>query len=118
MNTTFRIEVISKAVCNYFQISEKELFEFSRKKESPLRRHLFFYFCREFTKESFPKIGKYANRDHATVIHSVNKILVEREIYQDIKKHIEGITNMLFGTIIVRDVNLLLICENYSKSFI
>lgn len=37
-------------------------------------RHLFCYLARVMTPNSYPQIGKYINRDHTTVINSVNRI--------------------------------------------
>ena len=89
MNKTFTLLEISNAVCNYYGISEKTLLKNDRNRNPIIRKQLFFYFCREFTNESYPSIGKYSGYNHANVIHSVNKILIERGIYPDIKKDIK-----------------------------
>lgn len=117
MNKTFTLLEISNAVCNYYGITEKTLLKNDRNKHPIIRKQLFFYFSREFTNESYPSIGKYSGYNHANVIHSVNKILIEREIYPDIKKDIKEITEMLFKSIVVQDIDLLKLTENYSKLF-
>ena len=119
MNKTFTLLEISNAVCNYYGISEKQIYK--RDKTKPIKniRHIFFYFCREFSKESLEKIGAYLdNRGHDTVLHSVNLILFEREKYPNVKKDIEGITATLFSAIVIQDIDLLKLTENYSKLFI
>ena len=43
-------------------------------------RHIAIYLCRYLTDESLESIGKkFGNRDHTTVMHSVNKIEGEQQ---------------------------------------
>lgn len=66
---------ILKAVAEFYDISEKELIERSRKKEVVKPRQIAMYLLREELKSSFPFIGmKVGGRDHTTAIHACEKI--------------------------------------------
>ncbi|MCL2558930.1 MAG: chromosomal replication initiator protein DnaA [Turicibacter sp.] len=74
---TSRIDVknIIKEVGNYYNIAPTDITSKSRKKEIALARHVAIYLMREFTGDSFPKIGDaFGGRDHTTIMHSCTKI--------------------------------------------
>src|SRR5690606_11590219 len=74
MKNTEIIE-IQKAVCEYYNISLNNLLSKSRKAEYVLPRQIAMYLVREIKNESYPKIGQeFGNRDHSTVMHSIQKI--------------------------------------------
>ncbi len=76
------IKSIMKAVAEFYDISEKELLDRSRKKEIVKPRQIIMYLLREELKSSFPFIGfKIGGRDHTTAIHACEKI--KREIEKD-----------------------------------
>lgn len=56
-----------------------------KNKEIVMARHIAMYLIREFTPLNLSMIGRYFNRDHASVIHAVKKIKYEKEIYQDVQ---------------------------------
>ncbi len=68
------VDKIFTAVCRKFGVSRADLESTSRKKELAQPRHLCIYLIREVTGMSLPQIGKIFNRDHTTVINSVNAI--------------------------------------------
>ncbi|MBI2635089.1 MAG: chromosomal replication initiator protein DnaA [Parcubacteria group bacterium] len=69
---------IIKAVAEFYDISEKDLLERSRKKEIVKPRQIIMYLLREELKSSFPFIGmKIGGRDHTTAIHACEKIKKE-----------------------------------------
>ncbi len=76
------IKSILKIVAEFYDISEKELLDRSRKKEIVKPRQVVMYLLREELKSSFPFIGfKIGGRDHTTAIHACEKI--KREIEKD-----------------------------------
>ncbi|MDO8443740.1 MAG: chromosomal replication initiator protein DnaA [Candidatus Azambacteria bacterium] len=76
------IKSIIKAVAEFYDISEKEVLDRSRKKEIVKPRQVIMYLLREELKSSFPFIGfKIGGRDHTTAIHACEKI--KREIEKD-----------------------------------
>lgn len=76
------IEIIQKAVAEYFQLKVSDLKSDKRIKTLVVPRQIAIYICRELTKASYPEIGdKFGGKDHSTVIHSVKKI--EKILAQD-----------------------------------
>ena len=54
------------------------------------------YLSKELTEFSYPDIGKlFGGKDHATVIHAVNKIKNLCLIDKKIKKDVENLTSTL-----------------------
>jgi len=70
-----RIETIQQAVSEKYSLEIKDLKSKSRMSEIVLPRQLAMYLACTLTDMSTPEIGKaFGGRDHATVIHSRNKI--------------------------------------------
>jgi hypothetical protein len=55
-------------------ISVEQIKGKSRKREIVELRHFYFARAREVTNESFEKIGKAVNRDHASVMHGIKSV--------------------------------------------
>ena len=54
------------------------------------------YLCRMTTEETIVKIGlEFGNRDHATVLHSFEKIAEEVKTNYELKETIEQIKNRI-----------------------
>ena len=88
---------IIKAVAEFYDISEKELLERSRKKEIVKPRQVIMYLLREELKSSFPFIGlKIGGRDHTTAIHACDKIKKEIESDQNFNDEINMIREKLY----------------------
>ena len=90
------IDKIFAAVYKKFDIPKEELIGKKRTKEIAKIRHITIYLIREITEISLPHIGKIFNRDHATVLSSID--VVKKQILADpiyaadietIKKEIE-----------------------------
>lgn len=69
------IELITKVVCEYFEIEENKLREKNRRKEIVLARQIAMYLSKQLTKSSLKTIGlHFGGRDHSTVIHAQSSI--------------------------------------------
>ncbi|NBV41319.1 chromosomal replication initiator protein DnaA [bacterium] len=69
------INYIKRKVCDYFNISNTDLCSKTRTRELAYARQIAMYLARELTNVSLPKIGEnFGNRDHTTVMHSVDKV--------------------------------------------
>jgi len=69
---------IIRAVAEFYDLSEKELLQASRKKEIVRPRQIAMYLLREELKCSYPFIGrKFSGKDHTTAIHACEKISKE-----------------------------------------
>ena len=81
---------IQRVVADYYQITVEDLK--SKKRSNPIAypRQVAMYLIRELTNESFQKIGlEFGGRDHATVIHSIEKIKTEINKNKELKNIIE-----------------------------
>ncbi len=90
------IEAIQKKVTEYFDISLDDLKSEKRVKNLVLARHVAMFLSKNLTNKSFPDIAKkFSNKNHATVIHAVNKIKAEMENNPEIIDAINIIGNSL-----------------------
>lgn len=81
---------IIKAVAEFYDLTEKDLIQQSRKKDVVHPRQIAMYLMRENLKNSYPSIGeKFGGRDHTTVIHSCEKVgqdlLKNPELIEELK---------------------------------
>lgn len=91
------IELITKIVCEYFELEENKLREKNRRKEVVLARQIAMYLAKQLTKSSLKTIGlHFGGRDHSTVIHAQTSVeeaaktdFKMREMLDSIKGKIE-----------------------------
>jgi chromosomal replication initiator protein len=67
-------ETIIRTTATAYSFSVEDVLSSSRKQPLVLCRQISMYLCRELTDLSLPKIGEHFNRDHTTVLHSVEKV--------------------------------------------
>ncbi len=67
-------ETIIRTTAQAFGFSVEDVLSSSRRQPLVLCRQIAMYLCRELTDLSLPKIGEHFNRDHTTVLHSVEKV--------------------------------------------
>jgi chromosomal replication initiator protein len=95
-NTTLK-DVIC-AVCDFYNIKDKDLLGKGRKKEIVWPRQIAIFLMREELNASYPTIGQeLGGRDHTTAMHAYNKILEEigEKENEKIKQEIESIKQIL-----------------------
>lgn len=69
------VETIKKRVAQHFDISIEELTGTRRHISVARPRQIAMYFCKKFTKRSYPDIAaRMGGRDHTTVMHAVKRI--------------------------------------------
>ena len=68
------LERILDIVAHYFGIQPQDILGKSQARECAQPRQICMYFCREFLKHPYMKIGKLFARDHSTVMSSVKQI--------------------------------------------
>lgn len=77
---------IKKVVCNYYNITKKQIESKSRTADIANARHIAVYLCRELLDMPFKKIGgEFGGRDHSTIKSSydkVTKMIDKKESYQ------------------------------------
>lgn len=74
------VETIQKEVCQYYNISMKDIQGTKRSGEIVKARQIAMYICRELLECSLNSIGEHFNKkDHTTVLHSIKKIESQKE---------------------------------------
>ncbi|MDH3462333.1 MAG: chromosomal replication initiator protein DnaA [Acidimicrobiia bacterium] len=67
-------ELIIRTTASAYEFTTEDVLSPSRRQPLVLCRQISMYLCRELTDLSLPKIGEAFNRDHTTVLHSVEKV--------------------------------------------
>lgn len=89
---------IRELICNYFDVTEKELDSPKRTKKIAYPRQVAMFLIREYTDLSLPKIGEiFGNRDHSTVVHACDKITKQVEDDDNVSDMIETFRERMFG---------------------
>jgi len=68
------LDNIKEIVCSYFEVEPELLLSKARPLRIMVPRQVCVYFSRILTGASYVQLGKYFERDHATLIYSVNVI--------------------------------------------
>ena len=90
------MEMIVNEVCNYYNITIDDINSKQRSQDITHPRQVATFLCRDLTDNSQELIGKaVGNRDHSTVINSINKIRKEIENNTNTKAEIEEIKKRL-----------------------
>ena len=81
------VHKIQRIVAEYFKISIDDLKSKKRNYNVAFPRQIAMYLCRNFTDESFPKLGiEFGGKDHSTVIHSCEKIEREMKVNDELRQ--------------------------------
>ncbi|MGH8870927.1 MAG: chromosomal replication initiator protein DnaA [Acidimicrobiia bacterium] len=67
-------DTIIRATASAYGFTVEDVLSPSRRQPLVLCRQISMYLCRELTDLSLPKIGEQFQRDHTTVLHSVEKV--------------------------------------------
>ncbi len=85
--------LIISQVCKFYSIDESTLRGSLKNKGTAEARQVAIYLIRKLTNLSTPDIGKELNRDHSTVLHSINKVETTlKGGNSEMKNHIRDIT--------------------------
>lgn len=79
--TSVTVDKIFTSIYQKYGVKKEELISTKRTKEIAFARHITIYIIREVTEMSLPNIAKIFNRDHSTIISSIETI--ERRIFND-----------------------------------
>ncbi len=91
-----RITDIYRSVASYYNLKRSDLLSDCREKTLVLARQVAMYLSRQLTHHSLEEIGAFfGGRDHATVIHSINKITKLSEKDVKIKGDLEYLTKQI-----------------------
>lgn len=75
-NCQREVDLVKRVVCEYFQISEKDLINSRREQKIVRPRQLAMYLCKEMIPGiRYAEIGEqFGKRDHTTVMHACQKV--------------------------------------------
>lgn len=79
--TSVTVEKIFASVYQKYGVKKEDLISTKRNKEIAFARHITIFIIREVTEMSLPNIAKIFNRDHSTIISSIETI--ERKLITD-----------------------------------
>ena len=93
MNKNKELTEILQKVCDASGIMPHDIIAITRKREIVIARQLFCYITIKYFSYTLVQVGRFLNRHHSTVIHSVNaytdylqmKYKNETAIYEDAK---------------------------------
>lgn len=80
------VDMIQKKVAEYFDLRVSDLTGNKRPKNIAIPRMIAMYLCRKMTSKSLPEIGDSFARNHATVIHAVNRIKEDRAANESLNR--------------------------------
>ena len=94
--TSVTVEKIFSSMFQKYGVKKEDLISTKRTKEIALARHITIYVIREVTEMSLPNIGKIFNRDHSTIISSIEtierKLITDAALDFDIKELIKEVS--------------------------
>lgn len=89
-------QTIIELVANYYKIDREMLSHKIRKREIVFARQMAMYFLKLKTNLSLNTIGGlFGNRDHTTVIHSVQRLNDLADVYPEIEGDIKELTDLI-----------------------
>ena len=65
---------VRRVVALFFDVTDEDLDRRARRGSSARIRQIAYYLCRTHTARSFAEIGQVFHRDHATILHGVQRI--------------------------------------------
>jgi chromosomal replication initiation ATPase DnaA len=88
-----------RVCCQIYDVTPDQIISHYRKQHIVYARHLFCYLCRKHLKMTFLSVGNILNRDHSSIINSVNVfsglIEYDRITNQHYQKAVELLDNYL-----------------------
>lgn len=90
------IKEVIKTIADFYNVTEEEINEKSRKKAVVKPRQVIMYILREDFDVSYPTIGeKLGGKDHTTVMHSYEKVKEDLKTDSALSREISQIRSML-----------------------
>ena len=88
-------EAVIKSVCSYYKISKSDLLGKNKKQEIVRARQICAYLMCEMLSLPLVNVGKLLARDHATIIHSRDKIADFIKVNDRVAKDVDDIKNIV-----------------------
>ena len=95
-----------KVICRELQMNFDEVKNRkTRLKEFVYARQLYAYFCKKYTNDGLTNMGKFINKDHATMIYSIKQIKGFYEVEKVIKNDVDKINTILKHKVVNHTAN-------------
>lgn len=85
-------ELILKSVCTFYGVEEKDVIGSSRRANIVQARQTSMFLMREIIGKSYHEIAEVLNRDHSTVIYSIDRINEQKKDNADFQNELKIIT--------------------------
>lgn len=92
---TVTADDVMNAVCAYYKITKNDILGKNKKQEIARARQICTYLMCDMLSLPLVNVGKIVERDHATVIHSRNKITQLMKVNDRISKDVDDIKNSI-----------------------
>jgi len=90
------IEAIQKAVSEQFGLRLPEIKAKNNSRQIVFPRQIAMYLCKHMTDASLPEIGRqFGNKHHTTVLHSIEKINLQRKDDKDLNRMLNKLAEQL-----------------------
>ena len=84
-------DVIIEEVSKHYNISINDIYSTKKNKEIATARQIVMSLCNKLTEDTKSNIGNKMGRDHATVIHNINKVTEKIENDPSFEKNIDSL---------------------------
>ena len=108
---------IIKLVASHYKINVSDIYGRERTLLIAKARQMYYYIARITTNNSYEKIGKEINKNHATALHGFKTMQSMVLIYSDIKNDVNEIKKLLANSIILNDIDLMELCVSNEETF-
>ncbi|MCQ2542730.1 MAG: chromosomal replication initiator protein DnaA [Lachnospiraceae bacterium] len=88
-------DIIIEEVSNHYNVSVNDIKSNKKNKEIATARQVAMYLCEKLTEDTKTNIGKKMNRDHATVIHNINKVKESIDSDPTFEKNIDSLIKII-----------------------
>lgn len=92
---TLTIEVIQRAVAEYYDIRLGDMTSRKRPQSIALPRQIAMYLCRSMTQHSLPSIGNAFARNHSTVLHACRLVKYKMRSDPQLRQSVSVLTHKL-----------------------
>jgi hypothetical protein len=96
-NKKINFDGIMDVVCRYYNLKKEDVLTKRRYQELVTARHMFCNMCRMYTRSTTTSIGKYIQRDHASVIFGSNKINSLYDFDKETRVDRDAISEVILG---------------------
>lgn len=86
-----KVKTIKQVVANFYGLNIHDIDGLGRSKQTAIARHIAVHITKKLTGKSFPEIGRlFGDRDHTTIMHSVNRIQEMRDKDPEFNEFVRG----------------------------